>query len=94
LHRPDLALIAPHGRSLAIEVELSIKAPRRLQAICRGYARARHVDHVYYLATPPAQRAVARAVAEVRAQEQIAVLALDDVAGLVAAESEVADAHL
>jgi hypothetical protein len=94
LHRPDLALIAPHGRRLAVEVELSIKAPRRLQAICRGYARARHVDHVYYLATPAAQRAVSRAVAEVRAQEQITVLALDDVAGLVMAESEVSDAHL
>ncbi|HEV7528059.1 MAG TPA: hypothetical protein VGO29_04125 [Solirubrobacteraceae bacterium] len=94
LHRPDLALIGPDQRLLAIEVELSIKAPRRLQAICRGYARARHVDHVYYLATPPAARAVARAVAGVRAQDRITVLALDDVAGLVAAESEVSDAHL
>jgi hypothetical protein len=49
LHRPDLVLIGPDERVLAIEVELSIKAPRRLQTICRGYARARHVDHVYYL---------------------------------------------
>lgn len=73
---------------LAIEVELSIKAPRRLQTICRGYARARHVGHVYYLATPPAARAVSRAVAEVRAENRITVLALDDIAGLVAAESK------
>jgi hypothetical protein len=93
LHRPDLALIGPDRRVLAIEVELSIKAPRRLQAICRGYARARHVDHVYYLATPPAGRAVSRAVAEVRAEDRITVLALDDVAGLVAAESEASDAQ-
>jgi hypothetical protein len=60
LHRPDLVLLA-HDRVLAIEVELSIKAPRRLQAICRGYARARHVDHVYCLATPPAGRGGQRA---------------------------------
>jgi hypothetical protein len=94
LHRPDLALIAPHGRRMAIEVELSIKASRRLQSICRGYARARHLDRVYYLATAPAARAVARAVDEVRAQERIAVLALDDVAGMLAAEREVGDAQL
>lgn len=72
----------------AIEVELSIKAPRRLQTICRGYARARHVSHVYYPAPAPARRAVTRAVAEVRAENRIAVLALDDIAGLVAAESK------
>jgi hypothetical protein len=94
LHRPDLALIAPDERVLAIEVELSIKAPRRLQAICRGYARARHLVHVYYLATPPAQRAVARAVAEVRAQDRITVLALGDIAAIAVAESEASGAHL
>jgi hypothetical protein len=88
LHRPDLALIASGDRVLSIEIELSVKAPRRLQAICRAYARARHVDHAYYLATPPAARAVARAVAETRSQDRITVLALDDVASLVAAERQ------
>jgi hypothetical protein len=82
LHRPDLALIGRDNRVLAIEVELSIKAPRRLQAICRAYARARHLAHVYYLATPAVARAVCRAVAEVRAEDRVAVLALDDVAGV------------
>jgi len=48
LHRADLALISANGRTLAIEIELSIKTPRRLAAICRGWARARHVSHVYY----------------------------------------------
>ena len=91
LHRPDLAMIGPDERVLAIEVELSIKAPRRLQTICRGYARARHVSHVYYLATAPAARAVSRAVAEIRAADRITVLALDDIAGLVAAERQ--EAH-
>jgi hypothetical protein len=89
LHRPDLALLAQDERTVAIEVELSIKSPRRLQAICRAYARARHLDHVYYLATAPAARAVSRAVDETRAGERITVLALEDVAGLVAAETHV-----
>ena len=88
LHRPDLALVSPAGRVLAVEVELSIKAPRRLQAICRGWARARHLGGVYYLATPPAARAVERAVEEVRAEDQITVLALDDTAALAAAEGK------
>jgi hypothetical protein len=85
LHRPDLALIGGGGHVLAIEVELSVKAPRRLQAICRAYARARHLAHVYYLATPPVQRAVSRAVAGLRAEDRITILALDDVAGLAGA---------
>lgn len=88
LHRPDLALLGPGGRVLPIEVELSIKSPARLQKICRGYARARHVSHVYYLATPEAGRAVARAAAETRSADRITVLGLHDIAALVAAERE------
>jgi hypothetical protein len=79
LHLPDLALIGPNGRALAIEVELSIKAPRRLRTICRGYARARHLGHVYYLAAPAPGRAVRRAIAEVRAEDRVTTLALGDV---------------
>jgi hypothetical protein len=86
LHRPDLAVLSGDGRSVAVEVELSVKAPRRLAGICRGYARARHIERVYYLAAPAAARAVARAVAETRAQDRIVVLALGDVASLMRAE--------
>jgi hypothetical protein len=94
LHRPDLALIGSEECLLAIEVELSVKAPRRLQAICRAYARARHLTHVYYLATPAVQRAVLRAVAAVRADGRITVLALDDIAGLArAVEGSARDAR-
>ncbi len=94
LHRPDLALISARGRVLAIEVELSVKAPRRLASICRGWARARHVDAVYYLASPAPARAVTRAIAEVRAQDHITVLALSDVHALATAERrEVSDAR-
>jgi hypothetical protein len=88
LHRPDLAAISPAGRVVAVEVELSVKAPQRLARICRGIARARHLDRAYYLASPAAARAVARAVAETRAEDRITVLSLADVAGLVVAERE------
>jgi hypothetical protein len=87
LHRPDLAVISPEGRALAIEVELSVKAPRRLAGICRGYARARHIERVYYLAAPAPARAVSRAVDETRAQDRVSVLALGDVESLIKAES-------
>jgi hypothetical protein len=86
LHRPDLALISPERRVLAVEVELSVKAPRRLQAICRGYARARHVSHVYYLASRAAGRALSRAVAETRAHDRITVLELEATDAMIAAE--------
>jgi len=86
LHRPDLALISLQGRVLALEIELSVKAPSRLAAICRGYARARHLSHVFYLATPAAARALARAIVATRAQDRITVLSLGDVASLIAAE--------
>jgi hypothetical protein len=88
LHRPDLALVSPEGRVVAVEVELSVKAARRLQAICRGYARARHLDRVYYLTTRAAARAVERVVAHVRAEDRVMVLALEDTAALVDAELE------
>jgi hypothetical protein len=86
LHRPDLAVVSPEGRVLAIEVELSVKASRRLAAICRGWARARHVGHVYYLAAPAAARAVTRAVGETRAEGRVTVLPLGDAVTLAGVE--------
>jgi hypothetical protein len=82
LHRPDLALRSESGEMVAVEVELSVKAPRRLEAICRGYARARHLDHVAYLAAPAAARAVSRAAVAVRAEQRIRVHALEDLEGV------------
>jgi hypothetical protein len=95
LHRPDLAAVSADGRTVAVEVELSVKAPRRLATICRGYARARHLERVYYLAASAAGRAVGRAVAETRAGDRITVLALGDTGSLVGAEcGEVRDARV
>jgi len=58
------------GLPVLIEVELSVKAPRRLEAICRAWARCRGVAGVVYLASPvveePLRRAIARASASRR----------------------------
>jgi hypothetical protein len=86
LHRPDLALVSPRGRVAAVEVELSVKAPVRLERICRGWCRARHLGHVYYLATPPAARAVTRAVRALRASDMVSVLDLHDIRTLAVRE--------
>ncbi len=80
VHRPDLAVLTVDGAVFAIEVELSPKAPRRLQAICTAWARARHVDVVYYLAGPEAAAGLARAVRVARAGEKIVVFELDQAA--------------
>jgi len=88
IHRPDAVLLSPAGRAVSVELELTPKSHRRLAAICRGYARARHLHAVYYLATPAAARALARAVVETRAQERIVVLGADGVQELLARELE------
>jgi hypothetical protein len=88
LHRPDLALRL-QSDVVAIEVELSAKAPRRLEAICRGWARARHLAHVYYLAPPNVARAVEGVIARVWAADRINVLPLDGVDALAAEDGHV-----
>lgn len=86
LHRPDLALISSDAEILAsIEIELSIKSAARLTTICRGWARARHVNSVYYLAAAGPGRAVKRAAKAAHATDHISVLDLDQV-HLLAAE--------
>jgi hypothetical protein len=80
LHRPDLALMTVKGRIVCIEVELSIKSASRLAAICRGWARARHIEHVYYLTAPGPARAVQRAVRSTHAANRITVLGLEETA--------------
>ena len=77
LHRPDL-LVLDSDRRLAIEVELTAKAPRRLEGIVRAWRRARHLERVvYFCPVGPAHRAVERAVAWARAEERVLVRELD-----------------
>jgi hypothetical protein len=84
LHRPDLVLLSPERYVVAVEVELSIKSASRLVAICRGWARARHIDGVCYLAPPGPARAVERAVSKTRVGDRVRVFGLDDMGSLAA----------
>lgn len=80
LHRPDLVLW-PHGASqqlpVAIEVELTVKAPQRLLKICRAWARCRCVAGTLYFAAADVQRPLARALARAEAGERVVLLGLD-----------------
>ena len=79
LRRADLVLMPrdDHRRPVAVEVELAVKGARRLDAICRAWARCRLIDHVRYYASPAAGRAVARAAARVHADDVIEIYSLD-----------------
>lgn len=80
IHRPDLVLY-PYGPDgglpVAVEVELTIKSPERLVEICRAWARCRTIAGVIYFAPEDVQRALRRAVAKVRAFEQVAIVPLN-----------------
>jgi hypothetical protein len=60
-----------------VEVELAVKAPRRLAAICRAWARCREVAGVLYLAAPAAERALTRAIVDGDASPRVLVVPLD-----------------
>jgi hypothetical protein len=77
-HRPDLLLVEGHDRGLiAVEVELTVKAPERLEAICRGWARSRAVSGVIYLAAPEVLAPLSRAIASARAGDRLVALPLN-----------------
>ncbi|HEV2980235.1 MAG TPA: hypothetical protein VGX51_02285 [Solirubrobacteraceae bacterium] len=79
-HTPDLVLLAPRPDvelPVAVEVELTLKAPRRLEAICSAWARCRQVAGVLYVASDEARRGVQRAIERAGAGDRVAVLSLD-----------------
>ncbi len=82
-HRPDLALLG--GRAgcptIAVEVELTVKSPRRLAAICLGWARAGHLGGVLYLAPAAVRPALWRAIEQSRSADMVAVVALETLEG-------------
>lgn len=77
LHRADLVVVGPKGR-IAVEVELSAKAPKRLAHLIRAWRRAiatNVVAEVHYVCrVGKTYRAVERAITEARAQDWIKVL--------------------
>lgn len=79
-HRPDLVLWPTDpagGLPVAVEVELTVKAPERLAAICLAWARARCVAGALYLAPPEVERAVWRAIDRAHAAERVVVVPLE-----------------
>lgn len=77
LHRPDLAVSGESERPIAIEVELTPKAPARLRRIMRGWRKARNVERVIYLAAPgETRRAVDRAIRLEHADGRVQVVDL------------------
>lgn len=84
LHRPDLVLWPQatadpieDGLPVAVEVELTIKAPQRLMDICLAWARCRCVAGVIYIAPPEVRRALQRALDRSQAHDRIVVVGLD-----------------
>jgi hypothetical protein len=80
LHRCDLLLwpnAHPRTMPVAVEVELTTKAPVRLAAICRAWARSREIAGVLYLAPPNVARALQRAIDRAQAQDRIAIAGLE-----------------
>lgn len=72
----------PPPLPVAVEVELTAKSPRRLTEICRAWGRCRLVCGVLYLAPAAVERAVTRAIATARADEQVVVVPLSALAGV------------
>lgn len=48
-HRPDLVAHGAQGRTLAVEVELTVKSRSRIRAVLDMYARSAVIDRVFYL---------------------------------------------
>ncbi len=80
MHRPDIVLWPEHPSQalpVAVEVELTVKAPARLLKICRAWARCRCVAGTLYLAAPAVQRPLSRAIERAQAGERIVLTGLD-----------------
>ena len=78
-HRPDFAVLGENG-SHPIEVELTPKAPARLDRIMRAWRRAACVERVTYLCAAGATtRAVTAAIERTRCDDTVSAVSLDEV---------------
>lgn len=83
LHRPDIVLWprCPGALPVAVEVELTVKAQRRLEAICRAWARCELVAGVLYLVTPAVERPLGHAIERVAAGDRVVSVPLASLPG-------------
>jgi hypothetical protein len=76
-HRPDLLLLPatfPAAPATAVEVELTVKAPERLTAICRAWSRSRAVGGVIYMAPEAVRRPLERAIDRAEGRGRIVIV--------------------
>jgi hypothetical protein len=64
LHYPDLLLLGPDGRRVAVELELTSKTRARRERILAGYGADRRIDAVLYLVDRPGVGRAVRASAD------------------------------
>jgi hypothetical protein len=78
LHLADLVVLGE--RTLAVEVELTPKAPRRLEEIVRAWRRARWVDEIrYYVPSGSTRAGLERAISRAHAGERIELRRIEGV---------------
>lgn len=68
---------------VAVEVEPTVKPSRRLEAICRAWARCELAAGVLYVVSPEASKPLKRAIASTDAAARIEVPGLDAFAGSI-----------
>lgn len=68
-HRPDLVVHGAEGRTLAVEVELTVKSRSRTRAVLDMYARSAVIDRVLYLV---ADELLARHIGRCRERSMLA----------------------
>lgn len=79
-NRADLLVQACDGRRIAVEVELSSKAPHRLRSILRGWRLASSVDQVrYYCRQGRTHRAVCSAMKAIGADKIDRIVVIEGV---------------
>jgi hypothetical protein len=74
LHYPDLLLVTPEGRRIAVELELSSKGNRRREQILGAYGADARIDAVLYLVENPSlARAIERSAERVGVDDRVHV---------------------
>src|SRR5437588_12060784 len=74
LHYPDLLLVGPGGRRVAVELELTSKGRARRERILAGYAADGRIDSVLYLVDRPATgRAIQASASRLGISERVHV---------------------
>jgi len=85
-HFPDIVIWPPHEPDeppplpVAVEVELTLKSKEELTAICRAWARARHVEAaLYYVETVKLEERLLDTIEELKAEDMIIVNPLSEI---------------